>query len=172
HFRRHRRIDAHIAERDALLVAGVVHFGIADITSITPRMVQYLELASAVPATEQSKQKPSALAHRACHHRALHIGVACDNLLVAIILLPRDVAIMAIADQHLPLLPSARDTVSDDFASAVEPSSRAGAPKNIRPSIDRIRQQPMNRIVARGAPLHGPPLTTIDGDRQVNPLLP
>src|SRR5437899_1514286 len=79
---------------------------------------------------------------------------------------------MVVADQHLPLLPSARDTVSDDFASAFEPSSRASAPKNIRPSIDRIRQQPMNRIVARGAPLHGPPLTTIDGDRQVNPLLP
>src|SRR5437762_13612144 len=79
---------------------------------------------------------------------------------------------MVVADQHLPLLPSARDTVSDDFASAFEPSSRAGAPNNIRPSIDRIRQQPMNRIVARGAPLHGPPLATIAGDRQVTPLLP
>jgi hypothetical protein len=88
HFRRHRRIDAHIAECDALLVAGVVHFGIADITNMAPRMVQYLELASAVPATEQSHEKPSALAHRACHHRSLHVGVACDNLLVAIILLP------------------------------------------------------------------------------------
>src|SRR5690348_5363142 len=61
HFRRHRRIDAHIAERDALLVAGVVHFGIADITSIAPRMVQYLELASAVPATDQSNEKPPPL---------------------------------------------------------------------------------------------------------------
>jgi hypothetical protein len=30
----------------------------------------------------------------------------------------------------------------------------------------------MNRIVAWRAPLHGPPLATIDGNRQVNPLLP
>ena len=135
-------------------------------------MVQYLELASAVPATEQSNQKPSALAHRACHHRALHIGVAGDNLLVAIILLPRDVAIMVIADQHPPLLPWAHDTVRDDFASAVEPGARAGAAKNVGAGIDRIGQQPMNGIVARRAPLHGPPLATMDGNRQVNPLLP
>src|SRR5215471_5268704 len=30
----------------------------------------------------------------------------------------------------------------------------------------------MNHMVARRAPLHGPPLGTIDGNRQVNPLLP
>src|SRR6266404_1970190 len=79
---------------------------------------------------------------------------------------------MVVADQHLPLLPLARDTVSDDFASAFEPGSRAGAPKDISPSIDRIGQQPMNRIVAWRVPLHGPPLATIDGSRQINPLLP
>src|SRR5207302_4976162 len=95
-----------------------------------------------------------------------------DNLLVAIILLPRDVAIMVIADQDRPLLPWAHDTVSDDFASAVEPGARAGAAKNVGAGIDRIGQQPMNGIVAWRAPLHGPPLATIDGDRQVNPLLP
>src|SRR6266567_8157202 len=112
YFRRHRRIDAHIAEGDALLVGGVVHLSIADIASVATGMVQYFELASAVPAAEQSNEKPSAIAYRACHHRPLHVRVACDNLLVAIILLPRDVAIMVIADQYLPLLPSARDTVS------------------------------------------------------------
>src|ERR1700738_3348367 len=79
---------------------------------------------------------------------------------------------MVVADQHLPLLPRARDTVSDDFASGFDPGSRAGAPKDIGPSIDRIGQQPMNRIVTWRAPLHAPPLATIDGDRQVNPLLP
>src|SRR5438309_1371075 len=79
---------------------------------------------------------------------------------------------MMVADQHLPLLAPARDTVSDDFASVFEPGSRAGAPKDIGPSIDRIGQQPMNRMVARRAPLHGPAVGTIDGNRQVNPLLP
>src|SRR6266478_9725703 len=79
---------------------------------------------------------------------------------------------MVVADQHLPLLPSARDTVSDDFASAVEPGARAGAAKNIGACIDRIGQQSMNGMVVRRAPLYGPPLATIDGNRQVNPLLP
>src|SRR5205814_1080452 len=71
-----------------------------------------------------------------------------------------------------PLLPSARDTVSDDFAAAVEPGARAGAAKNVGAGIDRIGQQPMNGIVPWRAPLHGPSLATIDGNRQVNPLLP
>src|ERR1700740_1874468 len=110
-------------------------------------MVQNLKLAAAVPATEQSNEKPSALAHRACHHRALHIGVAGDNFLVAIILLPRDVAIMAIADQHPPLLPWARATVSDVLAPAGERGGGAGAAKNVGAGIDRIGQQPMNGIV-------------------------
>src|SRR5207237_10743105 len=79
---------------------------------------------------------------------------------------------MVVADQHLPLLPLARDTVSDDFASALEPGSRAGASKDIGPSIDRIGQQPMNGIVARRAPLYGPPLAPMDANRQVNPPLP
>src|SRR5258708_24261465 len=79
---------------------------------------------------------------------------------------------MVVADQPLPPLPSPRDTMSDDFASVVEPGTRAGAAKNIDACIYRIGQQPMNRVVARRAPLHGPPLATIDGNWQVNPLLP
>src|SRR2546423_13687688 len=79
---------------------------------------------------------------------------------------------MVLADQHLPLLPLARDTVSDDLASVFEPGSRAGASKDIGSSIDRIGQQPMNGIVTRRAPLYGPPLATIDGNRQVNPPPP
>src|SRR5207237_8413336 len=79
---------------------------------------------------------------------------------------------MVIADQHPPFLPPARNTVSDDFASAVEPGARAGAAKNVGAGIDRIGQQPMNGIVAWRAPLHGPPLATMDSNRPVDPLLP
>src|SRR5271165_7633944 len=71
-----------------------------------------------------------------------------------------------------PTPPATRDTVNDDFAPVFEPNSRAGAPKHIGPGVDRIGQQPVNRMVARRAPLHGPALGTIDGNRQVDPLLP
>ena len=73
---------------------------------------------------------------------------------------------MVVADQHLPLLLATRDTVNDDFTSVFEPDSRAGAPKHIGPGVDRIGQQPMNSMVARRAPLHGPALGTIDDNRQ------
>src|SRR5215831_111345 len=79
---------------------------------------------------------------------------------------------MVVTDHDLPLLAAARDTMSDDFASVFEPHSRAGATKHIGPGIDRIGQQPVNRMVARRPPLHDPALGTIDGNRQVNPLLP
>src|SRR6059058_1190445 len=79
---------------------------------------------------------------------------------------------MVIADQHPPFLPPARNTLNDDFASAVEPGARAGAAKNVGAGIDRISQQPMNGIVAWRAPLHGPTLATVNSNRQVNPLLP
>jgi hypothetical protein len=78
---------------------------------------------------------------------------------------------MVAADHYLPLLASARSAVSDNFASAFEPNSRAGAAKHIGPGIDRIGQQPMNRMVARRPPLHDPALGTIDGNRQLNALL-
>src|SRR5215467_5963232 len=73
---------------------------------------------------------------------------------------------MVVTDHDLPLLAAARDTMSDDFASVFEPHSRAGATKHIGPGIDRIGQQPVNRMVARRPPLHDPALGTIDGNRQ------
>jgi hypothetical protein len=80
--------------------------------------------------------------------------------------------VVTVADQHLPFLPPARHTVSDDFATVLEPNAGDGTPKDIGSSIDRIGQQSMDCIVARRAPLQGPPLRTIDSNRQVNSLLP
>ena len=86
---------------------------------------------------------------------------------------------MVVADQHPPLLQPTRDTMNNDFASTSEPNSRAGASKHIGSGVDRIGQQPMNRMVARRTPLHAltrvlarPALRTVDRDRQVDPLLP
>src|SRR5271166_3537991 len=79
---------------------------------------------------------------------------------------------MVISDQHLPVLPPAHHTVSNDFAPALQPDPRNRAPEDVSPSIDRIGQQPMNGAVARRAPLHSPPLRAIGGNRQVNPFLP
>jgi hypothetical protein len=46
-----------------LLAICEARVGIADIASVATCMVQYLELASAVPAAEQPNEKPSAIAH-------------------------------------------------------------------------------------------------------------
>src|SRR5215467_12017843 len=89
-----------------------------------------------------------------------------------IILVPRDVAIMVVADQHSPLLSPVRDAVSGDLASSLEPDSGEGATVDICSSIDRVGEQSVHCIIARQAPLHAPPLSTTDSNWQLDLLLP
>ena len=79
---------------------------------------------------------------------------------------------MVIADQHLPFFLAARNAVNGNFASVFEPNARTSAPKHIGPGVDRVGQQPMNRVIACRAPLHDAPLGAIDANRKVDLLLP
>ena len=89
------------------------------------------ELASAMPVPKQSNEKPAAVAHRARHHRTLHVRVACDDALVALIFFPRDIAVMVGADEHLPLIALPHHAAGDHVAPALEPYSGTGAAEDI-----------------------------------------
>jgi hypothetical protein len=130
HFRRHGGVDAHIAESDALSLGGVVDVGIiANITSHPAKpVVLNLKLSPTMSAAQQSSKNPTAIAHRARHHRALHIGVASNGLLVPLIFVPGDVALMVVAHQHLPIITAASHAAGDHLRPA---SSRTREP--VRP---------------------------------------
>ena len=123
HFRRNRGVNAHIAKGNAVLVAEVADLGIADVTGAVSLIVVYSEPTSAVTASQQSNQQATTVTHRTWHHRPFHICVACDDGLVPIIRLPRDVAIMVVADHHLPFLPPPGDAVV--VTTLRPPSNRA-----------------------------------------------
>jgi hypothetical protein len=55
---------------------------------------------------------------------------------------------MMVADKDLPLIPPPHHAAGDHLAPALEPYSGTGAAEDISAGIDRIGQQPMNRILA------------------------
>ncbi len=79
---------------------------------------------------------------------------------------------MMVADEHLPLVPSESQAAGDHLPAALKSDPGTGAPEDVRSSVDRVGQQPVNRIVARWPPLHDPSLRPIDDDRQIDALLP
>ena len=67
--------------------------------------VGYMQLAPAVPATQQPREERSTVTGRAPNHDALHVGVVRNLLLVELIFVPPNVAFMMFGDQDLPVLP-------------------------------------------------------------------
>src|SRR6266446_2126720 len=99
-------IDAYVTKCDTLRPPPVIDGGVvAKIPRYTPRPVmQHLELASAMSTAQQSNQQSAAIPDRSRHHLTLHIGIPVDGPLVVLIVLPRDIALMVITNQHLPFL--------------------------------------------------------------------
>src|SRR5947209_16296494 len=111
---------------------------VADITGDAAKpVVLNLQLSAAVPAPQQSDENSATVAHRTRHHGAFHVGVPRDGPLVALVLLPRDVAVMMIANQHLPLIAPAGHAAGDHLAPFLELDPRAAATEDVGPSINR-----------------------------------
>ncbi len=58
---------------------------------------------SAMAAAQQAGQQRIAAAHRSAGHQSLAVGIVSDQALVPSELLPRDVSLVVIGEQHLPL---------------------------------------------------------------------
>jgi hypothetical protein len=86
----------------------------------TQPVMLHLELASAMTTAQQSNQQSAAIAHRSGHHLALHVGVPADDPPVALIVFPRDVALVVVTNQHLPCLLAAVNTARDDLTASFE----------------------------------------------------
>ena len=127
--RRDRGIDAHVAKRDTIgappvLVAGVI----AHISSdATKPVVQHFELAPAVTAPQEPDQQSATVAHRSLDHLTLHVGVAADGLLIALIVLPGDVTFVVVTNQHLPRLLRPAHAALDHFAACLDANLRASS---------------------------------------------
>src|SRR5215471_1552033 len=89
-----------MAERHTLLVGSVVDLGRADIPCSATLIVQDLELASALSASQQPNEQRVAITNRAWHHRPL-LMLALPAMTFCI-LLPCDVAIKVAVQEGTP----------------------------------------------------------------------
>src|SRR5260370_38833142 len=99
-------MDAYVSECDTRRPPRVIDGGVvAKIPRDTPRPVmQNLELASAMSTAQQSNQQSAAIPDRSRHHLTLHVGIPVDGPLGVLIVLPRNIALVVITNQHLPIL--------------------------------------------------------------------
>src|SRR6266403_2332732 len=125
----------------------------------------HLELASAMATAQESDQHSTAVPHRSRHHLALHVGIPADDSLVPLILLPGEIALVVVANQHLPRLLRPADITRDQLTARFDANLRAGPTEHIGASINRIGQQPMDRIIARQPPFHHSAPGTVNNHR-------
>ena len=92
HFSRDRCVNAHIAKRYAFGPSAVIGRGVDTQVAgnAAKAIVVNFELATTMPAAQQSNRYTSPVAYPAGHHCPLHIGVLSDQALVAFILVPAD----------------------------------------------------------------------------------
>ena len=104
HFGRHRRVDAHAAERDAptrpmvetrtaTAVANALALGTA---------VGNVDPSSAMPAAQLTRAQPLSAANGATRQQTIPSSVVRDHTLVPRVLCPRNIALVVIHDQHTP----------------------------------------------------------------------
>ena len=106
-----------------------------------------VKFATAVTATKEPCKKGLAAADRATTHEALPIGVIGDQALIPLELRPRNVALMVILDQNLPVAALPPEAPHDPLAAGLDRHPTARAPEDIGASIGGIGQDVVDRIV-------------------------
>jgi hypothetical protein len=78
---------------------------------------------------------------------------------------------VVIAKQHLPCVLRPANAALDRLAARLDACLRASSAKYIGPSVDRIGQQSVDRIVTRRPPFHHASLRTVNGHRHLDALV-
>src|SRR6478609_2778010 len=106
-----------------------------------------VKFAAAVAATKKPREKAFAAADRATTHEAFSVGVVGDQALIPLELRPRNVALMVVLDQNLPVVALAPEASHDPLAAGLDRHPTARAPEDIGASIGGIGQDVVDRIV-------------------------
>ena len=174
HFGRHRRVDAHAAERDAPtrpMVETRTATAVANALALGPA-VGNVDPSSAMPAAQQTREQPLSAANRATRQQTIPSSVVRDHTLVPLVLCPRNIALVVIHDQHIPLLAFPGEPPTDALASVLDRDTASRSTERVGATVDRVGQQSVNRAVDRKSP-YDPSAVAVDLDRrQAHVLLP
>jgi hypothetical protein len=148
-------IDPHPTEGNAPIAAVI---DLATAAVVAPRAtilatVSDVEFATAMAAAKNTGEQGLAASHRTPTHEALAIGVVSDQTLIPLELGPANVTLVMVEDQSLPLTTIFAESAHDPLATALDRDAAAGAAENVCPSIDRVCQYVVDRIVDRELPL-------------------
>ena len=106
-----------------------------------------MELPSASFATQKACEQTTPLARRTLHHHTLHLRVVRDQPPVAFVSVPIDIALVMLAQQYYwfsTLTPMTSGLVR---ATVNHPCAGRGAAEGVRPGVNRVAQDFVNRVV-------------------------
>src|SRR4051794_18054328 len=92
-------ISTQAAERDPSLCPMVHASAMAEITA-SLAAITHMQLATAVPAAQQTRQEKLPAAHRPFYQRTFAGRIVGDHALVPLELAPRDVSLVPVREQH------------------------------------------------------------------------
>src|SRR5215469_972886 len=116
--------------------------------------INNVEHPSATPASENTRQQSFTPSTGFAQHTRFHVGIRCDHLLIAFILLPGNVSGMMVSNQYTPRCWRLKMPLAFSRSSVDHLRSRFCLPKHISPGIHRIPHHMPDRIVDRQFPDH------------------
>ena len=174
HFGRHRRVDPHAAERDAPARPMVEMRAAAAIANAFAlgTAVGDVDPSPAMSAAQQTGEQRVPAANRAARQQTLPGSVVGDHTLVPLVLCPRNIALVVIHDQYVPLLAFPSEPTPDTLAPVLDRDPAPRSTEGVGAAVDRVGQQSVNRLVDRELP-HDPSAVAVGLDgRQSHALLP
>ena len=145
-------ISAQCAKRDASL-RSVVHESASAVIAPGLAAIAHIQLAAAMAATQEPRQKQSTRPHCASGRGAPLAGrIVGNHLLVTLELAPGDIALVLILEQNIPLRLRAPQSASYAFATVLDADLARSAPKGVCAGIDRVGQEVMHGVVKRRPP--------------------
>src|SRR6476661_2674381 len=110
--------------------------------------VGHIHLSAAMAASEQARENEFALPRRPARDGAAFSGsVVRNHTLVPFELLPTDIALVLIFEQHVPFRAGAPKSASHTLSPVLDDDLARRAPKGVGASIDRIGEDVVHRVV-------------------------
>ena len=99
-----------------------------------------VEPPSAMPAPQQTGEQPLPAANRAARQQTIPSRVVGDHTLVPLVLRPRNIALVVIHDQHVPLLAFPGEPTADALAPVLDGDTAPRSTKGVGATVDRVGQ--------------------------------
>src|SRR5215467_226867 len=138
-------VDLNAPDRDAPFRAVVRASAVARVAPDIAAVV-HVQLAPAVAAAEQSGQQHLTFAHGAFHHGAAFAhGTVRDHALIALELVPADVALVMIFDQNIAFIDRASYATPHALAAVLDTYLARRAAEGVGTRVDRPPLHPSRR---------------------------